>query len=174
MFKELNILRLFFEDSNREFNVREVARILKLSPASVSSKLKDFAKKGILLENKERNYILYKANLDNELYRNLKVFYNIKKIRESRLIDKLNEFYLKPTIVLYGSFSKGLDVNESDIDLVVISENNKDFPYLKEFENKLKREIHIFSVKNLKNLRNEHLVDSVINGIVLQGILKWN
>lgn len=173
MFKELNVLRLFFENPNREFNIREVARILELSPASVSVKLRKFAKNGILGESKERNFIFYRANMDSEFFRDLKLFYNLRKLRESGLIESLNNFYLKPTIILYGSFSKGLDVEESDIDLVVISENNKEFTHIEKFEKKLNKNIHILSVKNLKNLKNDYLIDNVINGIVLQGVLQW-
>ena len=33
MFKELNILKVFFESPNKEFNVREIARIVKIAPA---------------------------------------------------------------------------------------------------------------------------------------------
>ena len=54
MFKELNTLELFFESPIREFNVREMARLLKISPATASSELKKMAAKGILVKRKER------------------------------------------------------------------------------------------------------------------------
>ena len=79
MFKELNIIRIFFEEPNREFNVREVARILKIAPATASSQLKELARERLLKEKKERNLIIYKANLDDERYKDLKVYYNIRK-----------------------------------------------------------------------------------------------
>ena len=52
MFEELNMLKPFFEYPDREFNVREVARILKIAPATASNKLKLFGNKGLLKERK--------------------------------------------------------------------------------------------------------------------------
>jgi len=173
MFKEINILRPFFEGSNREFNVRELARITKITPATSSKRLKELEKKQILKHRKERILDLYKADLESTAYRDLKVYYSIRKIRESGLIESLNEFYVKPAIVLYGSASKGLDTDTSDIDMVVLSENTKMFPKQKEFEKKLGKELQIFAVKSLKGLRNKHLINSVLNGIVLQGEIQW-
>jgi len=170
MFKELNIMRLFFEDPNKEFNIREVARILKIAPATASSQLKKLAKEGFLKEKKERNLIIYKANLDDERYKDIKVYYNIRKIKESGLIEELNKFYLKPTIILFGSASFGLDTKDSDIDLVVISEKTKEFINKKqEYENIIKRRLQLFVIKNIKELKNEHLINNVLNGIVIQG-----
>jgi len=173
MFKELNILALFFESPTREFNVREAARILKISPATTSKELKKLANQGILKERMERRFNFYKSNLDNYLYRDLKIFYNKKKVKNSGLIEELNQYYLKPTIVLFGSFSHGLDTETSDIDLLVISEKTKDFEDIEKFEKRLKRKIQIFVVKDIKNLKNEHLINNVLNGIILQGELKW-
>ena len=66
-----------------------------------------------------------------------------------------------------------MDTETSDIDLVVISEKTADFPEQKKFETKLNREIQIFAVKDIKDLRNEHLINNVMNGIVIQGEIKW-
>jgi len=173
MFKELNILKVFLEDPYRGFNVREIARILKIAPATASKKLKNFAKKGLLKEKKDRTYNLYKANVDSDAYRDIKVFYNINKLKNSGIIESLNKYYVKPTIILYGSASDGFDTKDSDIDLVIISEKISEFPELKKFEKKLNKEIQIFNIKNLKDLKNEHLINNVLNGIVLQGKIKW-
>lgn len=88
-------------------------------------------------------------------------------------MDALDEFYLKPTVVLFGSAASGLDTETSDIDLVVISEKTIKFPDAETFGKKLGRELQIFAVKQLKGLQNEHLINSALNGIVLQGEIKW-
>ncbi len=173
MLKELNTLKLFFEFPNREFNVREVSRILKISPATASSKLKEFARQEFLKERHERNFIIYKAKLENEKYKDLKVYYNINKIKNSGLIEELNKFYLKPTIVLFGSASFGLDTEDSDIDIVILSEKKKEFTNTNKYEKILNRRIQFFILKEIKELKNEHLINNVLNGIVIQGELKW-
>ena len=41
MFKELNTMKIFLEEPNREFNIREASRILKIAPATASKELKE-------------------------------------------------------------------------------------------------------------------------------------
>jgi len=173
MFRELNMLRLFFEEPSREFNVREVARLLKISPATASKKLKSLVKEGVLKERKERILNLYKANLEDELYRDLKIFYNMRKLKESGLVDALNKFYLKPTIVMFGSCAYGIDTETSDFDLLIISEKTKEFPEVKKFEKKLNRKLQLFVVKKIKDLRSKHLINNILNSITIQGKIKW-
>jgi len=173
MFKEINILKIFFDEPVREFNVREVARILKIAPATASKKLSRFVGMVLLKERCERNLKLYKADLESDSYRDLKIYYNIRRIKESGLLEHLNRFYLKPTIVLFGSAAYGLDTETSDFDILVISENNKDFAAIKEYEKTLKRNIQIMAVRSIKNLKNKHLINNVLNGIRMQGEIKW-
>lgn len=172
MFKEFDILRLFFEESGREFNVREVARILKIAPATASKNLKSFVKFGVLTWRKERNLDLYRADVSNDFYRDLKVFYNIRKIKDSGLLDALNRFYLKPTVVFFGSAARGVDVDTSDFDLLVVSENAKVFS-AKEFERKIGRNVHLVVVHDISKIGNNHLLNNILNGVTLQGGLKW-
>ena len=153
--------------------MREVARILKIAPATASNKLKLFGKKGLLKERKERILKLYKSNLDNELYLDIKRFYTVRKIKDSGLIQELNKFYLKPAILLFGSASQGLDVENSDMDLLIISEKTKEFPNLKKFEKKVNKRIHLFVVREIKDLKNEHLINNILNGAILQGEVRW-
>ncbi len=173
MFKEFNIMKIFFEEPIREFNVRELARILKIAPATASKNLKEFAKKGFLKQRKERFLDLYKANMDNDLYRDFKIFYNIRKIKDSGLIDALNKFYLKPSVILFGSSAYGLDTETSDIDLLIMSEKTIDFPNIKIFEKKLNRKLQLFVYKDIKKVKNEHLTNNILNGITIQGKIKW-
>lgn len=173
MFKEVNTLKPFLEEPNREFNVRELARLLKIAPATASKKLKEFAKNGLLKQREERMLLLYKADLDSESYTDLKVYYNIRKIKESGLIEALNKFYLKPSIVLFGSAATGLDTETSDIDLFIETEKKSNIEPLKTFEKKLNRTLQILTAPNIQKLKNPHLINNILNGITIQGTLKW-
>src|SRR3989338_7054165 len=169
MFKELNILKIFFESPTREFNVREVARILRITPATASKELKQLAKKSLLKERKDRTYIFYKADIESIFYRDLKIFYNIRKIKDCGLVDELNKFYLKPTLILFGSAAYGYDTETSDFDLLIISERKEEFPTMKSFEKKLNRRLQLFLVKDVQDLKNKHLINNILNGITIQG-----
>lgn len=172
MFKELNTLKPFLENPLKEYGVRELAKVLGLAPATVSKKLKSFAEESVLVHRKERNLDLYRANLEDNSYLDIKVYYNIRKIRESGIIERLNDFYLKPTIVLFGSASNGMDTPESDIDLLIISEKT-DICELERYEKKLNRGIQLFVHKNMRQIKNNHLANNMLNGIVLQGGIEW-
>jgi len=173
MFKNINTLQLFFEEPAREFNVREVARLIKVAPATASKQLSSLAKSNILQEREERRFKLYKANLNSEHYKDLKIYYNIRKIRESGLLAALDNFYLRPAVVLFGAASHGLDTETSDFDLLVISEKTQEFAENKKFEKILGRPLQIFVFKNIKDIKNKHLLNNMLNGIVLQGEVKW-
>lgn len=173
MFKKINILRFFFDEPTREFNIREMARISKIAPATASKDLKLLMEENLLSLREERGFKLYKANIENDTYLDAKKLYSIRKIKESGLINELNKFYLKPVIVLFGSCASGMDTETSDVDLLVISENNKDFPSLKKFEKKLGKKLQIFVVKNIDKLKNKHLINNILNGTNIQGKIKW-
>ncbi|MBW3001307.1 nucleotidyltransferase domain-containing protein [Candidatus Woesearchaeota archaeon] len=166
-----NYLNTFLDYPSKEFNVREFARIKNISPATASKILNNLAK-SFLKKRAFKNLLLFKANIESEAYRDLKVYYNIRKIKDSGLIKEINNFYLHPTIILFGSMSTGHDIETSDIDLVIISEKTTILD-TKPFEKKLKREIQIFAIRKLSELRNEHLINNVLNGITLQGSLEW-
>ena len=168
-----NYINIFLDYPAKEFNVREVARIKSISPATASKILKSLAKQSFLKQRTFKNLILYKANIESDKYRDLKVYYNIRKLKDSGLIQAINNFYLQPTIILFGSFSNGYDVETSDIDLVIISEKTAMLKNKELFEKKLKREIQLFPIRKLSDLRNEHLINNVLNGITLQGSVKW-
>jgi predicted nucleotidyltransferase len=172
MFKNMDTLKLFFDHPTMEYNIREVARKLKVSPVTASKNLSELAKASVLKERSERVLILYKANIESQLYRDMKIFYNIRKIRDSGIMEKMDRIYMKPAVILFGSAAYGNDTETSDFDIAIISEKNKahDFSV---FEKKMGRHVQIFAVKDLKELKNEHLINNILNGIVLQGELVW-
>ncbi|MEA3229944.1 MAG: ArsR family transcriptional regulator, partial [archaeon] len=163
MFKKINTLRPFFDAPNTEFNVREIARMLKITPATASKRLKELKDAGFIKYRKERIFDLYKADLDSEEYRNLKIYSTIRMLNSTGFIEALNRFYLKPAIIMFGSASKGLDIEASDIDFLIITENKRQIPDIDKFEKKLNRKIQLFIHKNIKEIKNEHLINNMIN-----------
>jgi predicted nucleotidyltransferase len=170
MLEIFNRLKPFFEDITTDFGVREFARKTNISPPTASTILTNFEKKRLLTSKAERGFKLYKANTYSEYFRDLLKLYNIWKIRNSKLIEQLNKYYLHPTIILFGSFAKGENIPESDIDICIISEKTTKIT-LQYFEKKLNHPIQIFVVKELSDLKNKHLIKNIMNGTILQGEL---
>ena len=172
MLKIFNNLKPFLENINRDLGVREYAREIKVRPPTASAILSGLEKDGLLTSQKTRGFKLYCAKIDDSRFVDLLKFFNIAKIKQSGLLDYLDKYYLKPTVILFGSFAKGENVPESDIDLCVISEKTS-LPDLKNFEKRLGHIIQIFAIKKLSDLKNTHLIQNIINGTILQGALKW-
>ena len=172
----MDILKYFFEDPEREFHLRELARIIKKSPMTVSKELKKLKKKNLLLFKNERKHSRYKANIENPKFRLLKFNYNLNKLYDSNLIPYLEDKFNHPeAIVLFGSFRRAEDIPNSDIDMLVITPIKKEIN-LSKFEKKLEHNIQLFmySKKEIETLKktNPELLNNFINGVVLSGFLE--
>ena len=71
MLKIINDLGLFFKDYTRKINVREYARLMKISPPTASKLLSEYEKEGLLLKEEFRNFIFYSANQKNLDFKDL-------------------------------------------------------------------------------------------------------
>src|SRR3989344_7584653 len=163
------ILAYFFEEPEREFYVRELAKLLKKSPTTISKYLEILKKEQLLISSSKFNHLLYRADI-NRKFKDLKLNYNLSLIRDSGLVNYLKETFNFPeAIALFGSFAKAENAKKSDIDILIVSPAKKK-PDLKSFEKRLGREIQIFvySGKELSSLKNKELLNNFINGIVLE------
>ncbi|MFH7873640.1 MAG: nucleotidyltransferase domain-containing protein [Candidatus Aenigmatarchaeota archaeon] len=59
--------------------------------------------------------------MKNPVVRQFKILYNIWKLRE--IIDEIK--HISKKIILFGSCTGGTDVKESDIDLLIITEEKR-------------------------------------------------
>ncbi|MFH0836965.1 MAG: nucleotidyltransferase domain-containing protein [Candidatus Aenigmatarchaeota archaeon] len=175
MFNELDKLRLFFEEPAREFHLRELSRITKKNPVTVKTHLKSFVKTSVIKRKKERNLELYSANTENLYYKEYKRIYNKAKLFESGLIDFLKEEFSLPVIIIFGSYEKGEDNQNSDIDIFILTEVKKKLD-IDDYEKKLNRSIqfHIMNKKEFETIKkkNPDLINNVINGSVIYGFFE--
>lgn len=146
--------------------MRQISRILKVSPPSVSKAITELARENLAKIKKDLTYEM-QANLSNQEFRNMKRVYNLKMVYSSGLFNYLAEKFSLNTIILFGSYSKGEDNEKSDIDIAIDSKEK--LLELEEYEKKLNRKINIefFDYKKIK----KELKDSIINGIVLLGYI---
>jgi len=161
----------FFINPNSKLRVREIERTLKLSLPSVIRYCKELEKKTILATVKIGSVNFYTADRSSEKYILEKRLFNIKSIYESGIIEYLKHELSNPSIVLFGSFEKGEDTEESDIDLYIETPSNKKIS-LEKFEKCLQRRIQIFKHKNIKEIPNPHLSNNIINGITLNNYIE--
>ena len=171
---KLTILKPFFEEPDRKFSIRELSRILKINHTTVRQYLNKLTKEGLLSQKKEGVYLFYRLVLTKKAL-NLKLYYNLEKLRESTLISDLEKVFDLPAIVLFGSYASATDDKKSDIDICLISNIEKEFSTEK-YEKKLNRKIslHKFNQNswNKSKKLNPGLINSICNGIVLSGELE--
>jgi predicted nucleotidyltransferase len=149
--------------------MRELSRNTNIAQPSVINHLKSLMKDKLVLKEKSGIYPSYKANRDFEQFKTYKKTDLINKLDESGLIDDIYSSCLPDVIILFGSASKGEDIEESDIDLFVLAPKKK--LELSKYEKKLNRKISLFFEESFSKLNNE-LKNNIINGIILKGYLK--
>lgn len=175
MEKNIYIMKQFFDMPNEGFLIREISRKTNINHMTVKQYLDRFVKERILIKEISKPYPVYKADTESKRYLNTKLFFNLEKLRKSGLIEKLEDIYDSPTIVIFGSFAKSLDDLNSDIDIFLLSETKKDFnqkPYEKILERHIS--IHAFSEKEFMQTMkdNPEFINSICNGITVLGQLE--
>ncbi len=164
------IKEYFFINPTAKLRVREIERTLKLPLPSVIRYCRELEQEDILAIAKTGNVAFYTTNR-SEKYLLEKKLYNIKQIYESGLINYLKIELSNPAIVLFGSYAKGEDTEDSDIDLYIETPSKKKIA-LDEFERKLQRRIQVFRHKNIEEIKNSHLANNIINGIALNNYIE--
>lgn len=167
----LHILRLFFEGPNVRLHLREVARRTGLSATGAMKILGALEKEGLLDKERTALTLVYHGNYDNERFMALKRSLNLYSLYSCGLVSSLVEFFRIPEcIILFGSYAKGEDTKESDIDLAIIT-GIKDYPELEIYQDRLKRKISLHLIENMKTEQKE-FINSLANGIVLYGYME--
>lgn len=168
MLKIINNFEPFFEDCYREISVREYSRIIKVTPPTASKLLKNFERENLLKGRLDRGYLLFRANKESFVLRDLSKIYWRIKLR--KLIEEIDSKLYLPKIILFGSLAKLETKMDSDIDIAIISKINKKIE-IKKFEKEFKREIQIFHFRDFDKI-NKELKNNIINGYFFQGELK--
>ncbi|MBI2125452.1 nucleotidyltransferase domain-containing protein [Candidatus Woesearchaeota archaeon] len=128
----LQVLSLFTNDFRREYYIREVERLLKISPRTAQLILEDLEDKGIIESKTKGKIKTYKINPSEFTKRYLVLVEQYKAIAflEKRLLIKEIIEKIIPHIsgiaVIFGSYVKGLEKEGSDLDIFVAGDYNQD------------------------------------------------
>lgn len=170
---QLKVLKLFIENPHSGYYLRESARILKMDPMTVKRALALLVKDELLTKVKDKNRILYKANIETPTFRHLKISYNLSWLQEKKLTDFLtNQMNTVTSIILFGSFAKGENDEESDVDILTIS-LTKHKP-TSEITKLLERDVNLVNFtpaqwSNQAKKNRAFYLDIILDGIVLYG-----
>ena len=129
--KEYEILKPFIEEAWKKFTFKEIKKLSKKKSESyVYNSLKKFVKQNILSEEKVGNILIYTLNLSNlktQIYAGFvaeHIAWHKKQIPYKNLQNIASkiptDFFI---LIITGSYAKNMQKKDSDIDVVVISDD---------------------------------------------------
>jgi len=163
---QTEILRKLFIKTGSTINQRQLAIELNVSQPAIKKALPYLEEINFIKVKKEQRLDI-SLNTDNHKIMQLKRVDNLKHLYESNLTDYLEKELAGATIILFGSFSRGEDTIESDIDIAVIGRKEKKLN-LTEYEKEFQRTININYYESFQKI-HKHLKENLANGIILTG-----
>lgn len=117
------VLGLLLVNPDKNYHVREIARLTKTSAGSLHRELATLAKAEVLLREKSGHQVYYRANINFLLYEELTSIVR----KTSGLADILANALLRleekiEVAFIFGSVARGSQNSASDIDILIIGE----------------------------------------------------
>src|SRR3989344_4959107 len=165
----LKVLSLFTNGFDREYYIREVEKILKISPRTSQIILEDLENKGVLESKTKGKIKSYKLRI-NDLSKRYIIFveqYKLilfmeKKLMIKEIIEKITP-NIKGIGIIFGSYAKGLEKEDSDLDIFIAGTYKKE--EIKKISVNLGVEISVkcYPVKTFKkNLNKDVLLKEIL------------
>ena len=163
------VLRLLYVKAGTSLNQRQISKILEVTQPAIMKALPQLEKDTLIKikQDKETKRWSIELNRDYHIVIQLKRADNLRQIYETGLADFLEKEFAGAAIILFGSYSKGEDIINSDIDIAVIGRRDKQID-LSVYEKKLERKININFYESFKSI-HKNLKENLCNGIVLVG-----
>ncbi len=128
----LAILEVFLGDYESRFTGSSIAKKMKLNQKTVSNILKGLEREGLLKSTTEGKNKLYFFNLEDKenlinFIAALEHLKAIKFLKKNPLIKEISSKikpYCKGIIAIFGSYAKGIQKEDSDLDIFIIGEYN--------------------------------------------------
>ncbi len=159
------ILKLFFQDPEKEYYLREIGKHLGQEPGFFQKCLENLVNEGILLDEYRANLRYFRLNKEYPLYEEIKKMVSKTlgiEVRLKELADLLDNV---ECAFVFGSVAKNAENGMSDIDLMLIGKVDQDklIKKINELEDELGREInyHIYykgEIVQKLNQKNDFIV----------------
>ena len=169
----LKVSRVFFSQPTKQHYLKEISITSGIAHTSVKRELEVLKKEEIIKEIVERKgsrkFPVFSANMESSRYKKYKQLNNIIHLYESGLVEYIRDKIMPSAIVLFGSYLKGDDIEDSDIDIFIESTEQK--IDIMQYEKILGRKIQLHFIADFNRYPKE-LRSNIANGLVLQGHLE--
>ncbi|MEK6936045.1 MAG: nucleotidyltransferase domain-containing protein [Nanoarchaeota archaeon] len=174
------IIQWFFAYPLLPISLSDLSRELKISKKTATGIISELVEIGFIIKEEIGRSWRLSCNQKHTYNFTKKISYNLSLIYqflyETDMISKIYEIIGNPkAIVLFGSYRKGDDTDNSDIDLAVEIVGNEDIKIVQlgaipqiGYRKNVLVNLHIFS----RNKIDLNLFNNIANGIVLEGFLE--
>lgn len=167
---DLKLFSFMCVNAGERLSQREIAIKLNVSPTAIGKSVKNLEKKELITKTKTKTINFIKLNRENHKTIELKKINNLSQIYTNGFKEFLEEKFAGATIILFGSYDKGEDTTNSDIDIAVIGRKEKNIDR-KYYEEILQRQININFYGSFKEI-HKNLKNNILNGSVLCGTIE--
>lgn len=185
---DLKILSLFTKSYEKEYYIREVEKLIEVSSRTALVTLAKLEKEGIL-ESKNKGkikaYSIKRSVISREFLLLTEQYKRIGFLEKNHLVKEVLEKadeYLQGIVIVFGSYAKGIQKEDSDLDLFVVG--TFDEKKIKETGKKYGLDINIKSYPMnifekeirddilLKEITENHIIIKDAEGFVRR-VIKW-
>lgn len=166
------LLRIFFLNNEKDFYIRELARMVGTSAGNTQKELLKLEKEGILKSTKKANLRFFSLDNSYPLHEELKRMVEKTLGIEHELKKALKSIKGLEFAFVFGSYVKGDFKNLSDVDLFVIGDMDEDdlITKIQNVEKNTNREIdfHIAKLKEFsEDLKKKFFYQEIVKNYIL-------
>lgn len=171
------VLHWFFSYPAREISLNDLTGLANISKSTANKVASHLAREGFLKIFKLGKIWRISCNQQHPYNSTKKIAYNLELIYASGIIEVILAKFRNPrSIILFGSYRKGDDVETSDIDIAVETLGDEDVKIVNIFGKVpvfgYRRNICVNVLKFTRNKVDLNLFANLVNGIVLYGFLE--
>ena len=169
--KEMEILAYLF---NSEVHIRGMEKAIKMPHSTILRKLTKMEKENIVdykMVGKNKQYFIKKNLKSRKMLEIMENYKLLKLFQKYPYLEQLFEDIIKKCdsklVILFGSYAKNIPKQESDIDIYIETENQKEKNRIEEINSKLSVKIGRFNKDSL-------LIKEIIkNHMILKGVERF-
>ncbi len=170
------VLWWFFAFPTKEFGLSELAEAVRISKTTANIAVAKLVEQGFLKKEVLGKVWRLSCNQQHIYNYSRKISHNLMLVYESGIITEVKKAVQNPlAIVLFGSYRKGDDTEQSDIDIAVEILGDEEMKIVElgivpqfGYRQNVQVNIHIFS----RNKIDLNMFANITNGIVLDGFLE--
>jgi predicted nucleotidyltransferase len=175
---KITILRTLFEYPDKTFSEHELSRFTHVPQPTIHRNMGDLVNSNLVVFNRMGKMNLFSLNRNSVMYTAVKQFLQAEK----ELLAELENVIVRAlehekdvlAVNLYGSFARGSERSDSDVDIVVVVSNDADIAMINERLEELARLIRsrfgntlsytVKTIKELKQIRSKQIYSEIKKG----------